>query len=176
MVSVKIELTVAVSETELCPRPCGHAAVGWRWVQVPARERQHSGLCPASSLTGSFRSERADMCSNDNWKHNQTSWEAWKIWRVSMPSGCHLDSDHRALLLTLSWGLRTDPGSSPSDAPRPTVHRMARLHVGVKLVWAFSPTLLLYEPESSREAEPVGWGHTLNSMGLNCRGSLTCGF
>ena len=28
IVSIKIELTVAVSETELCPRPSGHIAKG----------------------------------------------------------------------------------------------------------------------------------------------------
>ena len=97
-------------------------------------------------------------CSSDNWKHNQTTWEAWKIWRVSMPLGCHLDSDHKALLLTPLRVLRIDLGSSPSDASHPTVHRMARLHLDVKLVCAFSPTLLLYQLESSREAEPIGWG------------------
>ena len=101
-----------------------------------------------------------DTCSNDSWKHNEASWEAWKIWRVSVPWGCHLDSDHIALLLTPSRVLRTDPGSSPSDASHPTVHRMAHLHLDVKLVWAFSPALLLYRLEFFREAEPIGWGHT----------------
>ena len=101
-----------------------------------------------------------DTCSNDSWKRNEASWEAWKIWRVSVPWGCHLDSDHIALLLTPSRVLRTDPGSSLSDASHPTVHRMAHLHLDVKLVWAFSPALLLYRLEFSREAEPIGWGHT----------------
>ena len=42
-----------------------------------------------------------------------------------MPLGCHLDSDHKALLLTPLRVLRIDLGSSPSDASHPTVHRMA---------------------------------------------------
>ena len=96
-------------------------------------------------------------CSSDNWKHNQ-------------PLGRHGKSAEYLCLWDVIWIVTTKHCAhtveSPEDwpwfftkwCPHPTVHRMARLHLDVKLVCAFSPNLLLYQLESSREAEPIGWG------------------